>query len=102
MATTAHASAHARRPARRVRADTSGGRRPGGNAFIYALLLVLAAVVILLPLGWMLTVALKPDNAPVFTLPPEWFPTAVLGVGELPPRADRFDAALPALHPQHD
>jgi ABC-type glycerol-3-phosphate transport system permease component len=30
---------------------------------------------ILMPIGWMLTVALKPDTAPVFTFPPEWFPT---------------------------
>jgi ABC-type glycerol-3-phosphate transport system permease component len=29
----------------------------------------------MLPLGWMITVALKPDNAPVFTSPPEWVPT---------------------------
>lgn len=74
MATTAHASAHpaARRGVSEL--NTSGGRRPGGNAFIYAILLLLAAVVIL-PFGWMLTVALKPDTVPVFTLPPEWFPT---------------------------
>ena len=38
------------------------------------MLLLLAAIVIL-PFGWMTTVALKPDNVPVFTLPPEWFPT---------------------------
>jgi multiple sugar transport system permease protein len=36
-------------------------------------LLLCAAV--MLPLGWMITVALKPDNAPVFTSPPEWVPT---------------------------
>lgn len=29
----------------------------------------------MLPLGWMITVALKPDNVPVFTAPPEWIPT---------------------------
>lgn len=40
----------------------------------YVILLGLAAIVIL-PLGWMLTVALKPDNTPVFTLPAEFFPT---------------------------
>lgn len=49
-------------------------RRFGGNALAYALLLLLAAIVIL-PFGWMTTVALKPDNVPIFTLPPEWFPT---------------------------
>jgi len=41
---------------------------------LYAILFGLAALVIL-PLGWMFTVALKPDNTPVFTLPPEFFPT---------------------------
>lgn len=49
-------------------------RRHGGQVLTYAILLVLSGVVIL-PFGWMLTVALKPDNVPVFTLPPEWFPT---------------------------
>ena len=43
-------------------------------AFVYALL-ILASLFILLPVGWMLTAALKPDTAPVFTFPPEWFPT---------------------------
>jgi ABC-type glycerol-3-phosphate transport system permease component len=37
--------------------------------------LLLLSAFILLPLGWMLTVALKPDNTPYFTIPPEWFPT---------------------------
>lgn len=41
---------------------------------LYAILLALSAV-ILLPLGWMLTTALRPDNTPVFTIPPEFFPT---------------------------
>jgi multiple sugar transport system permease protein len=43
-------------------------------AFVYSLL-ILASLFILLPVGWMLTAALKPDTAPVFTFPPEWFPT---------------------------
>jgi multiple sugar transport system permease protein len=30
---------------------------------------------ILLPLGWMITVALKPDFTPVFTTPPQWVPS---------------------------
>jgi multiple sugar transport system permease protein len=30
---------------------------------------------VLMPIGWMLTVALKPEGVPVFTIPPEWFPT---------------------------
>lgn len=40
----------------------------------YAILLILCAF-ILMPLGWMITVALKPDNIPVFTFPPQWFPS---------------------------
>ena len=40
----------------------------------YAGLIALSSIVIL-PLGWMLTVALKPDDVSVFTTPPEWFPT---------------------------
>jgi multiple sugar transport system permease protein len=49
-------------------------RRTGFVGSAYALLLGLS-LMILLPLGWMVTVALKPDNVPVFTLPPQWFPT---------------------------
>ncbi|MGZ8591163.1 MAG: carbohydrate ABC transporter permease [Actinomycetota bacterium] len=49
-------------------------RRLAFLAFAYLLLLGLS-MMILLPLGWMITVALKPDNVPVFTLPPQWFPT---------------------------
>ncbi len=40
----------------------------------YALVLVLCSFV-LLPIGWMLTAALKPNRVPVFTVPTEWFPT---------------------------
>lgn len=40
----------------------------------YIVLLALCGFV-LLPVLWMLTAALKPDFAPVFTLPPQWFPT---------------------------
>ncbi len=53
------------------------GRRMGGIAralVLYGLLLAFS-LFILLPIGWMLTAALKPDLAPVFTFPPEWFPT---------------------------
>lgn len=49
-------------------------RRSIGKVLIYAVLLLLSAFV-LLPVFWMLTVALKPDNTPVFTVPPQWFPT---------------------------
>jgi multiple sugar transport system permease protein len=41
---------------------------------LYGLVLALC-LFILMPIGWMLTAALKPDTAPVFTFPPEWFPT---------------------------
>jgi multiple sugar transport system permease protein len=42
--------------------------------FVYGALFVLVAFV-LLPVSWMLTAALKPDTAPIFTTPPEFFPT---------------------------
>src|SRR5215211_6234736 len=42
--------------------------------FVYGVL-ILASLFILLPVGWMLAAALKPDTAPVFTFTPEWFPT---------------------------
>ncbi len=48
--------------------------------FVYVSLGALA-LFILLPLGWMLTAALKPDNVPVFTFPPEWFPTEYWNLG---------------------
>ncbi len=38
-------------------------------------LLVLFSLFILMPIGWMLTAALKPNTAPIFTFPPEWYPT---------------------------
>ena len=49
-------------------------RRISYKVLMYALLLGLCAF-ILLPVGWMLTAALKPDLEPVFTPTPEWFPT---------------------------
>jgi ABC-type glycerol-3-phosphate transport system permease component len=49
-------------------------RRIAYKVLIYALLLGLCAF-ILLPVGWMLTAALKPDLEPIFTPIPEWFPT---------------------------
>jgi multiple sugar transport system permease protein len=55
-------------------------RRPLHVTFVYACLIALT-LFILLPLGWMLTAALKPDNVPVFTFPPEWFPTEYFNVG---------------------
>jgi ABC-type glycerol-3-phosphate transport system permease component len=49
-------------------------RRITFTILAYATLLGLSALIIL-PLGWMLTAALKPDRMPVFTVPPQWFPT---------------------------
>jgi multiple sugar transport system permease protein len=49
-------------------------KRRVSHAGTIAILLGLSAIV-LLPVGWMLTVALKPDGAPIFTVPPQWFPT---------------------------
>jgi multiple sugar transport system permease protein len=49
-------------------------RRISNKVLMYALLLGLCGF-ILLPVGWMLTAALKPDLEPVFTPTPEWVPT---------------------------
>jgi multiple sugar transport system permease protein len=49
-------------------------RRILGKTFLYLILIFFSALIIL-PIGWMLTVALKPDRVPVFTIPPEYFPT---------------------------
>jgi multiple sugar transport system permease protein len=49
-------------------------RRISYKVLMYALLLGVCGF-ILLPVGWMLTAALKPDLEPVFTPTPEWFPT---------------------------
>jgi multiple sugar transport system permease protein len=48
--------------------------------FVYVCLIALTLFIVL-PLGWMLTAALKPDNVPVFTFPPEWFPTEYFNFG---------------------
>lgn len=50
------------------------GKRVAWALICYGLLLMLS-LFILMPIGWMLTAALKPDTAPVFTFPPEWYPT---------------------------
>lgn len=56
-----------------IRRPTRWLRRLGFKTFLYTLLLALSAF-ILLPTGWMLTAALKPDLEPVFTVTPEWWP----------------------------
>jgi ABC-type glycerol-3-phosphate transport system permease component len=38
-------------------------------------LLVLACAIVILPIGWMLAVSLRPDGVPSFTVPADWFPT---------------------------
>lgn len=45
-----------------------------GRLVVLGLLIGLSAF-ILMPLGWMLAAALKPDLTPVFTQPPEWWPS---------------------------
>ncbi|MEO8262421.1 MAG: carbohydrate ABC transporter permease [Pseudolysinimonas sp.] len=60
-------------PVRR-RAGLAWAREILQLGLVYLGLIALSAL-ILLPLGWMLTVALKPDDVNVFTTPPEWFPT---------------------------
>jgi multiple sugar transport system permease protein len=49
-------------------------RRISYKVLMYALLIGVCSF-ILLPVGWMLTAALKPDLEPVFTPTPEWFPS---------------------------
>jgi multiple sugar transport system permease protein len=58
-------------PRRRIRFRIPG---VGFKGLMYVILLCLTAF-ILLPVGWMVTAALKPDLEPVFTPSPEWFPT---------------------------
>ena len=41
----------------------------------------------MLPVGWMLTVALKPDSVPVFTLPAAVVSDATTGIGQNFPTA---------------
>ena len=43
-------------------------------------LLVVACAIVLLPIGWMLAVALRPDGVPAFTVPAEWLPTRYFDV----------------------
>ena len=58
---------------------TAGHRLPPVARFAHAaavyVLLVLLSAFVLMPIAWMVTAALKPDTAPVFTVPVEWFPT---------------------------
>lgn len=70
-ATPASAPAKAAEPRRRGPSPARIGQKVAG----YGALLVLS-LTILLPLSWMLTVALKPDLAPVFTRPTQWVPTS--------------------------
>lgn len=49
-------------------------RKVLGTLLAYAILCALSAV-ILLPLGWIFTAALKPDRMSPFTIPVQWFPT---------------------------
>jgi multiple sugar transport system permease protein len=48
-------------------------RKRLGTVLLYAMLILLGAI-ILLPLGWMVTAALKPDDVTVFNMPPQWLP----------------------------
>ena len=67
-------------PTRSGRLPRFTPRRAAHAVLVYACLLALAAFIIL-PLGWMLTAAIKPNNVPVFTFPPEWFPTQYFNFG---------------------
>jgi multiple sugar transport system permease protein len=62
------------RPRRRRRPGRTLAGEGISKALVYTGLIALSAFIIL-PLGWMLTVALLPDNTSIFTSPPRWFPT---------------------------
>ena len=62
------------RPRRVARSQRGSRGRLLHAAFVYAVLVVLCAF-ILLPIGWMVTAALKPDTAIIFNFPPQFFPT---------------------------
>lgn len=49
-------------------------RRAISNTILYAILIAVG-VVLILPLSWMLTAALRADGETVFTVPTTWFPT---------------------------
>src|SRR5436309_4143121 len=74
MATAVEAE---RRSAAAPQPGGAGRRRAKRIARFVALYVVLLGLcgLIIMPLGWMITVALKPDYTPVFTYPPQWFPT---------------------------
>ena len=55
------------------------GRDPGSALTV--VLLVIGCAVVLLPVGWMLTVGLKPDGVPAFDVPAQWLPTRYFDVG---------------------
>ena len=65
-------------------------------------LLVAFTLFILLPIGWMLTAALKPDTATIFTFPPEFFPTEHWEWGNFVASLTAEGGALPAVRRQHD
>jgi multiple sugar transport system permease protein len=72
--TVEHETLPAIRTTPKMRRLRPGPRALGFRVFVYAALIGLSSF-ILLPAGWMLTAALKPDLEPVFTPTPEWFPT---------------------------
>lgn len=49
-------------------------RQASHTGAVYLALVALSAIIIL-PLGWMITVALTPDDTSIFTNPPQWFPS---------------------------
>jgi multiple sugar transport system permease protein len=71
---TAPAAELAPEVAVRPRRLVGRGLAMAGHIGWYLGLLTICAF-ILLPVSWMLTAALKPDLAPVYTIPPQWFPT---------------------------
>lgn len=64
-----------RRIDRRPRRPDGSWVRPIAKILLTYITLIALSAFIMLPLGWMLTVALKGDDSVVYTTPPQWFPT---------------------------
>lgn len=54
-------------------------RKSANGLFVYVLLIFLS-IVVLLPLSWMLTAALRGQGEPVYTIPVSWFPTELFHI----------------------
>lgn len=63
------------RAGRNHKRPTGSWFRPIARLLFTYVTLIAVSAFIMLPLGWMLTVALKGDDSVVYTTPPQWYPT---------------------------